>query len=111
MDADRNKAQPNNLLKFLDSITYKTKSMLLATATPVQLYPIEAFDLLLALGIPSFAEKVLGNEYSVWRTSPQTTITYISNNVQPKDTRDMWNLLRNPFPMQSMVIQKSQSFV
>lgn len=99
MDADRNKAQPNNLLKFLDSITYKTKSMLLATATPVQLYPIEAFDLLLALGIPSFAEKVLGNEYSVWRTSPQTTITYISNNVQPKDTRDMWNLLRNPFPM------------
>lgn len=99
MDADRNKAQPNNLLKFLDAITYKTKSILLATATPVQLYPIEVFDLLLALGRPSFAEKVLGNEYSVWRTSPQTTITYISNNVQPKDTRDMWQLLRNPFPM------------
>lgn len=99
MDADRNKAQPNNLLKFLDIITYKTKSMLLATATPVQLYPIEAFDLLLVLGRPSFAEKVLGNEYSVWRTSPQTTIAYISNNVQPKDTRDMWHLLRNPFPV------------
>lgn len=99
MDADRNKAQPNNLLKFLDAITYKTKSMLLATATPVQLHPVEAFDLLLALGRPPFAEKVLGNEYSVWRTSPQTSITYISHNIQPKDTREMWQLLRNPFPV------------
>lgn len=98
-DADKNKAQPNNLLKFLNTITYKTKSMLLATATPVQMHPIEAFDLLLALGRPPFAEKVLGNEYSLWRTEPQTTINYISQNEHPKNDCDMWNLLRNPFPL------------
>ena len=36
----------NNLYSFLMQISLKTHSMLLATATPVQLYKIEAFDLL-----------------------------------------------------------------
>ena len=35
-------AQPNNLLEFLREISPRTKSLLLATATPVQLHPIEA---------------------------------------------------------------------
>lgn len=35
------KPNPNNLMKFLLEISRRTKSMLLATATPVQLYPIE----------------------------------------------------------------------
>jgi superfamily II DNA or RNA helicase len=38
------KPNPNNLLKFLLEISKRTKSMLLATATPVQMYPIEAWD-------------------------------------------------------------------
>jgi hypothetical protein len=37
---------PNNLLAFLYAIAPCTRSLLLATATPVQLYPVEAWDLL-----------------------------------------------------------------
>ena len=40
------KAEPNKLMAFLREIGPKTKSMLLATATPVQLHPVEAWDLL-----------------------------------------------------------------
>ena len=40
-DPDNNKQQPNNLLAFLNEITFQTKSLLLATATPVQINPIE----------------------------------------------------------------------
>jgi hypothetical protein len=38
--------EPNNLLKFLYELSTQTRSMLLATATPMQLYPVEAWDLL-----------------------------------------------------------------
>ena len=47
---DSEKPDPNNLLRFLYAISPRTKSLLLATATPVQMYPIEAWDLLNALG-------------------------------------------------------------
>ena len=39
-------SEPNRLMAFLLLIATKTKSMLLATATPVQLHPVEAWDLL-----------------------------------------------------------------
>jgi len=47
-DADEvnERAEPNKLMAFLREIGPKTKSMLLATATPVQLHPVEAWDLL-----------------------------------------------------------------
>jgi hypothetical protein len=41
-DPNKHKADPNYLLQFLNNITFKTKSLLLATATPVQIHPIEA---------------------------------------------------------------------
>lgn len=40
------RAEPNKLMAFLRDIGHRTKSMLLATATPVQLHPVEAWDLL-----------------------------------------------------------------
>jgi hypothetical protein len=40
------KAEPNKLMAFLRRIGSQTKSLLLATATPVQLHPLEAWDLL-----------------------------------------------------------------
>ena len=42
-DADKHKADPNFLLQFINEISAKTKSLLLATATPVQVNTIEAF--------------------------------------------------------------------
>jgi hypothetical protein len=45
-DEINERADPNKLMAFLREIGPKTKSMLLATATPVQLHPVEAWDLL-----------------------------------------------------------------
>ena len=98
-DANTNRAQPNNLLKFLQEITFQTHSMLLATATPVQIHPIEAFDLLEALGRPKEASKVIGDSYSVWRKTPQTGLDYIAQTEYPPTTdAEMWAIVRNPFP-------------
>ncbi|MDR2176262.1 MAG: DEAD/DEAH box helicase family protein [Synergistaceae bacterium] len=98
-DPDKHKAQPNNLLAFLNEITFKTRSLLLATATPVQIDPIEAFDLLLALSLPQDAEKVLGDNYSVWRRTPGLSIKYIQGDERCPDAEaEMWEIVRNPFP-------------
>ena len=98
-DANENKAQPNNLLRFLQEITFQTHSMLLATATPVQIHPIEAYDLLEALGRPKDANKVIGDSYSIWRRAPQTGLDYISQTETPPTTdAQMWEIVRNPFP-------------
>jgi len=98
-DANKHTAQPNNLLKFLNEITFQTRSLLLATATPVQIHPIEAFDLLYALGRPHDAVKVLGDRLSVWRKSPQTGLDYVSESeTPPSSDAEMWSIVRNPFP-------------
>lgn len=98
-DADKYKAQPNNLLRFLNDITYQTRSMLLATATPVQIHPIEAYDLLEALGRQNDAVKIMGDRYSVWRKTPQTGLDYISGRKElPRTAAEMWSIVRNPFP-------------
>lgn len=101
-DPDKHKAQPNNLLAFLNEITFRTKSLLLATATPVQIDPIEAFDLLMALSLPQDAEKVLGDNYSVWRHTPGLSIKYIQGDEPyPESEAEMWEIIRNPFPPRS----------
>lgn len=98
-DPDRYKAHPNNLLAFLNEITHRTKSLLLATATPVQIDPIEAFDLLIALSLPQNADKVLGDNYSVWRHAPGRSIKYIQGEEPyPESEAEMWEIVRNPFP-------------
>lgn len=101
-DPDNNKQQPNNLLAFLNEITFQTKSLLLATATPVQINPIEVFDLLNALSLPNDAVKVLGDKFSVWRRRPQTALDYISGNAAiPTSEAEMWEIIRNPFPQKT----------
>ncbi|WP_414150645.1 phospholipase D-like domain-containing anti-phage protein [Acetobacterium carbinolicum] len=101
-DPDKFKAQPNNLLGFLNEITFQTKSLLLATATPVQINPIEAFDLLNALSLPNDAAKVLGDKYSVWKNRPQSSLDYISGNLEiPTMESELWEIVRNPFPKKS----------
>lgn len=99
-NANEHKAQTTNLLAFLNEISFQTTSLLLATATPVQMNPIEAFDLLNALALPT--EKVLGDKYSIWRTLPQTSLDYVSENEQPPNfDAEMWNIVRNPFPQRT----------
>jgi superfamily II DNA or RNA helicase len=89
-------AEPNNLMSFLLEISDRTKSMILATATPVQLHAIEAWDMLNVLSVGS--EQVLGNPWSNWRR-PAEVIPIVMGEAQiSENVHDAWNWLRNPFP-------------
>ena len=92
-------AQPNNLLKFIREISPRTKSLLLATATPVQLHPVEAYDLLDALAQGSHA--VLGAPGSRWRNAGASIDLLLGNVSPPADFHERWDWLRNPFPPRS----------
>jgi len=97
---ENEKPDPNNLMKFLLEISKKTKSMLLATATPVQLHPIEAWDLLYILAQGSDA--VLGNEFSMWRKDPARAIRLVTGQEQFQGNFwDFWEWVRNPMPPSS----------
>ena len=92
----RGLAQPNNLLAFLRRISRQTKSLLLATATPVQLHPIEAYDLLDALAQGSDA--VLGSAGSRWRNPERSLDLLLGKIPLPSDFHEQWDWLRNPLP-------------
>ena len=96
-DPDTHKADPNYLLQFLDEISFLTTSLLIATATPVQVNTIEAFDLIEALARP--VEKVMGDIFSLWRKKPQYMLDMVCGKVpEPDNEVQMWDIMRNPFP-------------
>ncbi|MCB0784569.1 MAG: DEAD/DEAH box helicase family protein [Flavobacteriales bacterium] len=90
--------EPNNLMAYLLKLSSQCKSMLLATATPVQLYPIEAYDLvnILAQG----AEHVLGDEFSKWRMQDKARVLERVRGDVPDeaDLDERWLWIRDPFP-------------
>lgn len=91
------KPNPNNLMKFLLEISKRTKSMLLATATPVQLYPIEAWDLLNILSQAN--DSVLGSPFSMWRRYPGRAINLImGKEILDRSDPENWDWIRDPFP-------------
>ncbi|MFZ4598918.1 MAG: phospholipase D-like domain-containing anti-phage protein [Terrimicrobiaceae bacterium] len=93
------KAEPNKLMAFLREIGPRTKSMLLATATPVQLHPVEAWDLLHILSHGN--EGVLGGwtQTSPWyRPSHCLEIATGVEVVPTNDARDGWQYVRDPLP-------------
>ena len=87
---------PNNLMRFLHEISDRAKSMILATATPVQLHPIEAWDMLDILSRGS--DRVFGNAWSNWRRASEVIPIVMGEESIPEDVHDAWNWLRNPFP-------------
>ena len=96
--SENDKPEPNNLMSFLRQISSCTKSMLLATATPVQLYPIEAYDLLdiLAQG----GDHVFGDRWSNWKRENKTYILALIQGLEepPQSFLERWDWMRNPFP-------------
>lgn len=93
------KAEPNKLMAFLREISPRTQSMLLATATPVQLHPVEAWDLLRILSYGS--ESVLGGwtMTSPWyRPSHCLAIATGEAAVPANDIRAGWQYVRDPLP-------------
>jgi len=77
---------PNNLLRFLWDISPRTRSLLLATATPVQIHPIEAWDLMDALARGSDA--VLGGHGSQWRRPRHALGLLLGTAERPSDEID-----------------------
>lgn len=100
-DADEvnERAEPNKLMAFLREIGPKTKSMLLATATPVQLHPVEAWDLLHILAQGN--DGVLGGwtHSSPWfQASRCLDIATGVAEVPTADVRSGWEYVRDPLP-------------
>lgn len=107
-DANNVKADPNLLLQFMQEISLKTKSLLLATATPVQINTIEAFDLLDILCKPT--DKVMGDIYSEWRRKPQYMLDMVCGlEPIPQSEISMWDIIRDPFPTRSSKAYKINS--
>ncbi|MBC7619123.1 MAG: DEAD/DEAH box helicase family protein, partial [Candidatus Saccharibacteria bacterium] len=96
------RADANKLMAFLREIGPKTKSMLLATATPVQLHPVEAWDLLHILSQGN--DGVLGGwtQTSPWfQASHCLAIATGDSAVPVGDVRDGWQYVRDPLPARS----------
>ena len=90
---------PNNLYEFLLDASVKTKSMLLATATPIQMYPIELWDLMNILSQRN--DSVLGSASSFWRKRSQIAKSLAL--IMGKEKMEFfnpenWEWIRNPFP-------------
>jgi superfamily II DNA or RNA helicase len=93
---ENEKPDANNLLTFLYEISERARSLLLATATPVQLYPVEAWDLLNVLSTGD--DSVLGNIWSNWRKAGNAIKLLLGREKLPEDEVDMWGWMRNPLP-------------
>lgn len=93
---DHEAPEPNNLLRFMYQIAERTHSLLLATATPVQLRPIEAWDLLDVLSRGD--ESVLGNGFSRWRRA-KDALDLVMGRQQPTTVdHEQWEWFCNPLP-------------
>jgi superfamily II DNA or RNA helicase len=112
-DKEGETPEPNNLLAFLKDISPLTKSMLLATATPVQMYPVEAWDLLDVLSVNN--DYILGKPlFSRWRRPADCLPLVLGQAPFPEDENDQWEWMRNPFPPASegrdfQIIRQSMS--
>jgi superfamily II DNA or RNA helicase len=93
---DNENPDPNNLLSFMYKIAERTRSLLLATATPVQLRPIEAWDLLDVLSQGD--ESVLGNGFSRWHDALPALELVMGRADLPKDDVVRWEWTCNPLP-------------
>jgi hypothetical protein len=85
------------LYKFAEQLAGRTKTMLVATATPVQLHPMELWDLLSILSVNN--SQVLGNPNSLWRKADGPEIFDIVAGRRAVDSLyDKWQYWRNPLP-------------
>jgi ERCC4-related helicase len=91
-----NPPDPNNLMAFLLDIAKRSKSVLLATATPVQIHPIEAWDLLYVLSQGN--DFVLGDMFSSWQRESLRGLKLITGSEELEEDNQKWDWLRNPFP-------------
>lgn len=93
------RADANKLMAFVRSISERTTSLLLATATPVQLHPVEAWDLLAILAQGS--DSVLGHRVyrnSRWWQASRCLQSATGAIAIPDSPQDAWEWVRDPMP-------------
>jgi superfamily II DNA or RNA helicase len=93
----RDAPKPNNLLTFLRGLARSATSVILGTATPIQLDAVELWDLLAALG--QGAPQVLGTPFDSGEWVREESIRFLDG-ARPWPTTDTsrWGLFRNPLP-------------
>jgi hypothetical protein len=90
-------ATPNNLMTFLRKVAEKAGSVLLGTATPIQLEAVELWDLVSGLG--QGAPQVLGSPFNGAEWWREASIQYLSGDRPwPQGDTARWGLFRNPMP-------------
>lgn len=84
----------NQLLGFMEKLALQAKSIIIGTATPIQLHAVELWDLVNMLG--QGANHVLGQPGSrSW--AADSSMDYLTGDQPwPADKTDQWALLRNP---------------
>lgn len=85
------------LYKFAEQLAGRTKTMLLATATPVQLHPMELWDLLSILSVNN--PQVLGSPNGLWRKADGPDIfDIVAGRRNVDQLYEKWQYWRNPLP-------------
>jgi len=85
------------LYRFAETLAARTRTFLLATATPVQLHPIELWDLLHILSVSN--PQVLGGANSIWRAADGPGIfDVVAGRYVPADRYEKWQYWRDPLP-------------
>lgn len=95
-DREDERPIPNNLYVYLLKIARKTENILMGTATPIQLYPIEAWDLLNILSQGD--EKILGSYASYWQMNPALAMKLLSGELKLSGVEEIFDWMRNPLP-------------
>jgi len=93
----REVATPNRLLEFLKVVARNSTSVILGTATPIQLSAVELWDLLVALG--QGASQVMGTPFDGGEWLREESIGFLTGvRAWPMNDTNRWALFRNPLP-------------
>lgn len=89
--------QMNLLYEWAMKLSARARTMILATATPVQLHPMELWDLLNVLSVNN--PHVLGTELSRWHDATQSLIfDVLSGHVAIESAYEKWEFWKDPVP-------------
>jgi SNF2 family DNA or RNA helicase len=89
---DLRRHRPNRLLGLLEQLRERTRGLLFLTATPMQVHPVEVWDLLRLLGLPG-----------QWQEDQDSFLDYFKQMRQPYDEMDWETVL--PLVQQAVAAQ------
>ena len=92
---DGSRESANNLMEFMEGMAKESGSVLLGTATPIQLDPVELWDLIFMLH--QGASHVLGQGATEWRRA--ASMDYVTGRRPwPTAPESRWALFKDPLP-------------